>query len=100
MAFLVGELAGAFLACAGIGYLWIGALWLVGVRKRSPRVTYWSAAGLCVLLGIVTALAQTTAIQVVGYVLAGFAAAVFILWRGGRVPAAKLAAPGESVAAK
>lgn len=94
MAFFMGELAGVFLACAGVGYVLIGLLAITGAKKRWPRATCRGAAGVCLVLAVVTALPQTTAIRVIGYVLAGVAAAAFILWRGSKTKDTKAPAPG------
>lgn len=82
MAVLIGEFMGAFAACVGLAYLWVGLLWLARAKKRWPSFTYWSAAIFSLVLALITALMQATAAQSAVYVAAGLAAAGLVLWRG------------------
>jgi hypothetical protein len=75
----IGYVLGVFLASAGIGYLWLGLLWAVRVRKRWPRQSHWSAVAVTALIGVLAAASE----QHSALALLGAAAAVgYMVWRG------------------
>lgn len=82
MAASIGYFVGVMFAAAGVGYIWLGILWLVRVYKRWPRGSVWSAA---VLAGLVGALTASGGNEPILTLLATAAAVGFILWRGASV---------------
>ena len=78
---LIGYFFGIFFAAAGIGYLWLGLLWAIQVRKHWPRAAYGSAAAVAGLIGVITAFSAGTTATAVLATLGTLAAVAFIVWR-------------------
>lgn len=81
----VGQFIGVFFAAGGIGFMWLGFLWLIRVYKRWPRASYRSAALMTAFVGLVTAMNGDFAINMTASLLASG----YIVWRGLKVDKAK-----------
>lgn len=77
----VGYFIGVFLAAAGFGYIWLGLLWLLRIRKRWPRASHWSAVFFTALLGCATA-AGASGSEFGTTLIATLCAVAFVAWRG------------------
>ena len=73
-----GQFVGVFFAAGGIGFIWLGFLWLIRVYKRWPRASYWSAAFVTALIGLATAVNGDFALTMTASLLAS----AYIVWRG------------------
>lgn len=73
-----GEFIGVFFAAGGIGFIWLGFLWLIRVYKRWPKGSYISAAFVAALIGLATALNGDFILTMTASLLASG----YIVWRG------------------
>lgn len=55
----IGAFVGLFLAAAGVGYIFLGVLWVSRAYKLWPRASTWSAIALTAVLGFNTAVSAS-----------------------------------------